>query len=332
VPRVHRVIFDEKVGLMETGEQVTTAESPFPDNREHADTEIDQLYDAAMRRWAENNLPTVASWLDPMVADLAPAAFEQRPTNFTLPTLFADLLVAAGKNRLLHIEYETSPRRDLVARMFNYRARIMTLYPQVHFTQYIIVLGNGRVRGHDDLSNGFILDLRVIYLRERDPAEFLDDPVLAPLAVLARGRRERRERSFGAALRLIRDSGHQQTAELIQIAETLALVRLDPTTIARIRKENGMSIQPLVDHYKKTEVGHHLQRLGREEGREEGREKGREEAREKMLLAALRSRFGDVPESLTVVRRLAGTTDEAAMDAVLGAPTLQALLTADLPA
>jgi hypothetical protein len=32
-----------------------------------------------------------------------------------------------------------------------------------------------------------------------------------------------------------------------------------------------MSIQPLVDHYRNTEVGHHLQRLGREQGREEER-------------------------------------------------------------
>jgi hypothetical protein len=302
---------------METSEQVMTAGSPLLNNAE--ETEIDQLYDAAMRRWAERNLPTVAGWLDPAVAGLAPAAFAQRPTNFTLPTLFADLLISAGKNRLMHIEYETSPRRGLVARMFNYRARIMTLYPQARFSQYIIVLGNGRVHGHDDLRNGFILDLRVIYLRERDPAEFLEDPVLAPLAVLAKGRRRRREKSFAAALRLIRDSRHPQTAELLQIAETLALIRLDQSTIVRIRKENGMSIQPLVDHYKTTEVGHHLQRLGREEGRE------------KMLLAALRSRFGDTPDAPVIVRRLTGKTDDAAMDAILGAPDLESLLTADPP-
>jgi hypothetical protein len=207
--------------------------------------------------------------------------------------------------------------------MFNYRARIMTLYPQMRLTQHVLVLGNGRVRGHDDVRNGFTLDLRVIHLREQDPADFLIDPVLAPLAVLTQGPRKRREKSFGAALRLIRDSGHPQLGELFQIAETLALIRLDSATIDRIRKENGMSIQPLVDHYRNTEVGHHLQRLGME--------RGRREEKETMLLALLHSRFGDNPGAQKVVQRLAAWTESAAIDAILCAPDLETLLTAEPP-
>jgi hypothetical protein len=288
-------------------------------------TTLDQPFDAAMRRWAEKNLPTVAGWLDPTVAGLPPTAFVQQPTAFAVPNIFADLLITTGKNRLMHVEYETAPGKSLVSRMFNYRARIMTLHPEARLTQFVLVLGNGRVRGHDDVRNGFILDLRVIYLRERDPAEFLGNPVLAPLAVLTRGPRKRREKSFGAALRLIRDSDHPWAGELFQIAETLALIRLDPATIDRIRKENGMSIQPLVDHYRNTEVGHHLQRLGREEGREEGLERGRQEEKEKMLLALLHTRFGEKPEAAAIVQRLAGWTEAAAIEAILSAPDIQTL-------
>lgn len=298
-----------------------------PRAKSDPEARTDQPYDAAMRRWAERNLPTVAGWLDPTVAGLAPTAYVQRPATFTVPNVVADLLITAGKNRLMHVEYETAPRKGLVTRMFNYRARIMTLYPQMRLTQHVLVLGNGRVRGHDDVRNGFTLDLRVIHLREQDPAYFLVDPVLAPLAVLARGSRKRREQSFGAALRLIRDSGHPQLGELFQIAETLALIRLDSSTIDRIRKENGMSIQPLVDHYRNTEVGHHLQRLGREEGLE----KGRQEEKEKMLLALLHSRFGDNPGAEKVVQRLATWTESAAIDAILSAPDLEPLLTAEPP-
>ena len=138
--------------------------------------------------------------------------------------------------------------------------------------------------------------------------------------MLARGRRKQRERSFAAALRLIRDSGHPWSGELLQTAETLALIRLDADTIDRIRKENGMSIQPLVDHYRNTEVGHHLQRLGREE------EKG------KMLLGLLHRRFGDVPEAPAIVQRLSGWTELAAMDAILDAPDIETLLKAEPPA
>jgi hypothetical protein len=296
-----------------------TALTVPPQNQEEPDTEIDQPYDAAMRRWAERNLPPVAGWLDPTVAGLAPSAFVQRVATFAVPNVFADLLTTAGKNRLMHIEYETSPRKSLVPRMFNYRARIMTLYPKTRLTQHVIVLGNGRVRGHDDVSNGFILDLRIVYLRDRDAAEFLQNPVMAPLAVLTRGRRERRERSFAAALRLIRDGGHPGAGELLQTAETLALIRLDRFTIDRIRKENGMSIQPLVDHYRDTEVGQHLRRLGREE------------EKTAMLLAMVQSRFGRQPDASAIAQRLTGWTEREAVDAILAASSIESLLTAEPP-
>jgi hypothetical protein len=306
------------------------------DDLEQTDTGIGQPYDTAMRRWVERNLPTVAVWLDPAVAGLPPTAFIQRPATFAVPSIVADLLITAGKSRLMHVEYETSPRKGLVARMFNYRARIMSLYPKTRLTQHVIVLENGRVRGHDDVRNGFLLDLRIMYVRERDPTEFLADPVLAPLAVLARGRRTRREHSFGAALRLIRDSGHPGSAELFQTAEILALIRLDAITIDRIRKENGMSIQPLVDHYRNTEVGSHLQRIGHDrghdEGLQEGREEGRQEKQEGMLRSLLRRQFGDRPEASAIVQRLAGWSDSAAMNAILDAPDIQTLLTAEPPA
>lgn len=297
--------------------------TPYPplESLEVPDAKRDQPYDAAMRRWAEHNLPTLAGWLDPTVAGLAPTAYARQATAFTVPTIYADLLISAGKNRLMHVEYETSPRKDLATRMYNYRGRIMSLHPKAHLTQHVLVLGAGWVRGHDDLRNGFILDVRVTYLREQDPADFLSDPVLAPLAVLARGTRKQRERYFAAALRLIRDSAHPWASELIQTAETLAHIRLDPNTIGRIRKENGMSIKPLVEHYRNTEVGHHLQRIGREEEKQE------------VLLALLHRRFGNQPEaSSAILQHLAGWTVTDAMDAILDAPNIETLLTAKPPA
>lgn len=143
---------------------------------------------------------------------------------------------------------------------------------------------------------------------------------MAPLAVLTRGRRERRERSFAAALRLIRDGGHPGAGELLQTAETLALIRLDRFTIDRIRKENGMSIQPLVDHYRDTEVGLHLRRLGREE------------EKTAMLLAMVQSRFGRQPDASAIARRLTGWTEREAVDAILAASSIESLLTAEPPA
>jgi hypothetical protein len=51
-----------------------------------------------------------------------------------------------------------------------------------------------------------------------------------------------------------------------------------------------------------------------------------------MLLALLHRRFGDAPESATIAQRLAKWDDAAAMNAILDAPDLQTLLTAEPPA
>jgi hypothetical protein len=180
----------------------------------------------------------------------------------------------------------------------------------------------------------------VVYLREHDPEEFLDDPVLAPLAVLARGSRKQREAVLGAALRLIRDSGHPRTAELLQIAETLATIRLDLPTIERIRKENGMSVQPLVDFWRDSEIGEQLQALGhqkgrkegRHEGRQEGRREGRDEGRAGVLLALLRVRFAGQPGLKAVAERLATWSDQAASEAIIAATDPAELLKIEPPA
>jgi hypothetical protein len=224
----------------------------------------------------------------------------------------------------MHVEYETSPNSDLVRRMYEYRGRIMREYPGFRLTQYVIVLGTGTVRGHDDLDRfGFVLDVRVIYLRQYDPAMFLADPLLAPFAVLARGSRAVREQSLAAALRLLRDSGDPRVRVLLQVLDALAEIRLDRSTIERIRKESGLSIEPLVNFYKDTEVGHRLQDLGREAGREE--------ARERLVLALLRTRFGDGHQVRAAARRLARWDEAAAVAAMTAASDPASLLTVDPP-
>jgi hypothetical protein len=77
-----------------------------------------------------------------------------------------------------------------------------------------------------------------VYLRDRDPAEFLTDPALAVPAFLGRGSPRQREHVLGRALRLITASGHPQMSELHLRALFLATLRLDRTTIDRIWKEN----------------------------------------------------------------------------------------------
>jgi hypothetical protein len=244
----------------------------------------------------------------------------------------------------MHVEYETSPGPDLARRILEYRARIMKHYPDAQFTQYVIVLGNGLVRGHDDLERfGFALDLRVIYLRERDPAEFLTSPELAPLAVLARGSGAVREQSLAAAFRLLKNSSHPRVIDLRLSAEMLAGIRLDRPTIDRIARECGMDIsdiRPMVEYFRDTEWSQELLReseekvrqQGLEQGQQQGLEQGLERGRERMLVALLRTRFGDDVQVQEAAHHLASWPEGAAIEAITEAVDPQSLLTARPPA
>jgi hypothetical protein len=113
---------------------------------------------------------------------------EVLPSVFSPGILTADLLLRVGPGRLAHVEYVRRASSDLAVRMLGYRWAVMREREGELLSQHVIVLGEGWVRGHDDLEqNGFRLDLNVIYLREVDPAGWLQNPSLAPLAALGRG-------------------------------------------------------------------------------------------------------------------------------------------------
>jgi hypothetical protein len=294
--------------------------------------ELFHVYDAAVRLWAEVAPAEVAAWLDLALAGVPPPTVRRRPARLAAPVVEADLILEVGPRRLMHVEFETSPGPDLVQRMLDYRARLMYRYPGYQVTQYIVVLGAGVVTGYDELERlGFALDIKVVYLRDCDPQEFLSNPVLAPLAVLARGSQAEREQSLGAALRLIRDSGHPQLRVLLQVLDGLAGMRLDRLTVERAEKENKLSIEPMVAFYLGTEVGQRMVDIGRQEGLGQGRDQGQEQGRERLLLALLRARFTDSPPLPTIARRLAGWPEEDAVAAITAATTPLALLDAQPP-
>src|SRR4051794_33583425 len=103
-----------------------------------------------MRWWADACLAELAGWLDPAGAKLPSTGFAKLPTSFTAPLVTADLLLSAGESRLMHVEYESSPKPDLVQRMYEYRGRIMREYPKRRLTQHLLILATGVVRGFDD--------------------------------------------------------------------------------------------------------------------------------------------------------------------------------------
>ena len=123
--------------------------------------------------------------------------------EFPMRKRAVDLVARVGPRRLLHVEYVTAVSWRLVPKMLLYRGLIMSRHKFHHVTQYVVVLGRGTVRGHDDYAvNEFRLNLHPFYLRDADPEQFLNDAHFAPLAILRRaGPAERDE----LATRVIRE-------------------------------------------------------------------------------------------------------------------------------
>lgn len=234
----------------------------------------------------------------------------------------ADLVAAVGDDLLCHVEYVRRPDRSLLPRLLVYRGLLMERHPGRRLTQHVVVLGGGRVVPHGP-TDGFTLDLGVLYLREVDPGRLLATPSLAPLAVLGRGSEARRAEVFATALRVIAESGGDRTVELVGHASVLATVTLPVPTIKRIAKEVGMTVESIAAIYRDTPWGEYAFAQGVVEGRVEGRV----EARVAMLGAILRSRFGDHPGVDEAARRLAASDDEqAAVAAALAAARPEDLL------
>jgi hypothetical protein len=96
-----------------------------------------------------------------------------------------DVLARVAPGQLVHVECQTRPEPGMALRMLDYRFRIMQAHPKERLRQYVLVLGEGAIADYDDPEARFRSGFETIYLRERDPAELLTDPRLAPFAALA---------------------------------------------------------------------------------------------------------------------------------------------------
>lgn len=159
---------------------------------------------------------------------------------------------------------------------------------------------------------------RVVYLRDVDPTQLLDDVSLAPLAPLGRGSPRERTLAFAQALEIIHKDGGARTEDLIKSAGALATITLDPRTMKAIIEEVGMtmSLEGMTEFYR--ELGFLDIWMGW--GREEGREAGHAE----VLAELMHERFGPDPAIPDLARALA-KWPRGAVHAVTSSATLDDL-------
>jgi len=235
--------------------------------------------------------------------------------SFPSETLYTDLLARVGPGRLLHLEYMVRPDADVPVRMLGYRAQIMRRNPGMQVTQIAVVLGEGNLGDLVDPATGFRLGLRAIMVRDADPQVLLADPGLAPLAVLTRGSPQRRCHHLAQALLLIRSEPPRRRSALVEASLELARIVLDRPTIDLIRKETGMTVEETADFYSESDWAKVLQDRGRAQGRQEGRQEGRA----RVLLALLRTRFGQHPDLPALAELLSSWEESVAIEAITNA-------------
>lgn len=318
--------------------QISSRDGPANQNRPGP------VYDTAMRRMFESDPSAACKLLGIPVAE-PPAVLS---TSFPSATMVPDLVLELIPGRLVHVEYAREASRGLVARMLIYRGLIMREQPGAHLSQHIIVLGDGLITGHDDLqNNGFALVLGLIYVRDLDPDELLENSTLATLAVLARGDPDVRADSLMQAVNVIEDQGGERAGELLEFAGRMAMIRLDSDIVSKILDEAGQQDEfaqlllgiPKVRARAEALVAADLEAAwieahgkgrseARSEARRQGREEGRREERDQFLTAMLQERFGQQPDLAATAQRLAGWPDpRQAVHTINTAETL-----ADLPA
>jgi hypothetical protein len=264
------------------------------------------VYDAALRKIVEGDLSAACSLLGMRVETHPEVLTGALPTG----TLAADLLLRVGAGRLVHVEYMRATASDLVPRMLIYRGLIMRAYPGESLSQHVIVLGDGRLRGYEEVAvHGFALDLRVLYLREVEPATVLAHRGLAPLAVLARGDASARSAAFAAALRIIAEDGGTRAPELLEFATRLATIRLDRPTIKQIVQEATVTVESLADLFRDTPLGREI----------------RAEGRAALLLSLLEAKFGQDGRLPAIANRLSELTDGETARAVTDAASIDDL-------
>ena len=279
------------------------------------------VYDRAMRGVVESD-PAAVCRAFGIAVTTESGVPEVMSASFASPqeVKHTDALLRVGPDRLAHLEYQCRAANDLVARMWIYFGSIMRWYPEAQITQYVLVLGKGRVEDpSDDTKRSFWKSVVMIFLREMDPAIFLSEVNLSPMAVLGRGTSEERTEVFKTALRSIQKEDPPCWRDLLDYATTLARITLDEATVEKVAEEFVMS-DVMVQEF-----------AGKIWGRALERASIRKEY-ERALGLMLKDRFGDRPGMLDVASRLARWPDEAAaVHAISSAASVDELARLDPP-
>jgi predicted transposase/invertase (TIGR01784 family) len=197
------------------------------------------MYDDTCRFLAEQFSADFASWLlgEPITLT------ELKPSELSLDPIRADALILLESDEsVLHLEFQTRPKRDIPFRMLDYRVRVYRRYPDKAMLQVVVYLqptGSDLVR-----QNSFTLErtrheFDIVCLWEQSAEVFLQYPGLLPFATLGQSAdAEATLRQVAQAVGQIADPTVQ--ANLTAASAILAGIRLEEEVIYRLLRRDIM--------------------------------------------------------------------------------------------
>jgi predicted transposase/invertase (TIGR01784 family) len=197
------------------------------------------MYDDTCRFLAENFSADFASWLLGESFTLT----EIKPSELFLEPIRADaLILLQSEESILHIEFQTRPKREIPFRLLDYRVRGYRRYPDKTMRQVVIYLeptGSDLVRQTSFSMERTHHEFDVICLWEQPAALFLQYPGLLPFAALGQTPDpEATLRQVAEAVNQISDSTMQ--ANLTAASAILAGIRLEDEIIYRVLRRDIM--------------------------------------------------------------------------------------------
>jgi predicted transposase/invertase (TIGR01784 family) len=146
---------------------------------------IDFMFDNTCRFLAENFSADFATWL---MGEAIPLT-EIEPSELSLDPIRADaLILLQSEDSILHIEFQTDPKKNIPFRMLDYRTRGHRRYPNKSMRQVVIYLKpttSDLVYKTDFTLEHTRHEFEVIRIWEQPASLFLQYPGLLPFATLA---------------------------------------------------------------------------------------------------------------------------------------------------
>ena len=197
------------------------------------------MYDDTCRFLAEAFSADFASWLLGESITLT----ELKPSELSLEPIRADALILLESDAsVLHLEFQTRPKRDIPFRMLDYRLRVYRRNPTQQMRQIVLYLqptSSDRVRQTSFSMERTHHEFDVVCLWEQPAALFLQYPGLLPFAAL--GQTSDPEATLSQVAQAVNQISDPTTqANLTAASAILAGIRLEDEVIYRILRRDIM--------------------------------------------------------------------------------------------